>query len=229
MLSSDLFTGKLFDSILGPDRSSSARTPKQISEQQRANSHIPQRHHANGLPNAQPDARRHAAIQAFDAVISVDVAECLANGQVLGAIGVVGLALHLDADDLDGLVPGAEAAAEAGRHHLLEPAELLAVVLAGDAADGRLGEARQAEARAPVGGLADGDGVDAAIDAAQALAPVDVHEGGEGARRLDARGRQLVLRDLHRLHAGAEAHGRVRLRHSAHHPARDAAHEIRCA
>lgn len=35
-----------------------------------------------------------------------------------------------------------------------------------------------------------------------------------------------MLRDLHRLHARAEAHGRVRLRQPAHHAARDAANEV---
>ena len=73
---------------------------------------------------------------------------------------------------------------------------------------------------------ADGDGVDALVDAADALAAVDVHEGGDGARGLDTRGGDLVLGDLNGLHAGAEAHGGVGLGDAAGDAADDAAAEL---
>ena len=188
--------------------------------------HITQSNHADGLPNAQPDARGNAPVQASDAVVLVDVPQRLADRQVLGPVRILGLALHLDPDDLDGLVPGAQAAADARGQHLLVRVQPLPLRLARGIADHALGQPRHAEARAPVGDLADGDGIDALVDAPDPLLPVDVHERLEGAGRLDALRRQLVLRDLHRLHAGAEAHRRVRLRGAAHHAACDAPDEV---
>jgi hypothetical protein len=188
--------------------------------------------HADGLPHAEADARGHAAVEASQAIGLVDVAEGLGDGQVLGPVGVVFHALHLDADDLDGLVPGGEATAETRGQDLLGGSEFLtrlaivSAVLAGDTADGGLREAREAEARAPVGGLADGDGVDALVDAAQALTAVDVAEGLPGGRRGLALGGELVAGDLDGLHAGAEADGGVGLGDTTRHTAGNAGDEV---
>lgn len=148
------------------------------------NIHIAQSHHADRLPDTETDARRHTAVQALHAVLRVNVLGRLADRQVLGTIGVLLLRLHLHADDLDGLVPRTEPAAERRRCDLLHDRELLAALLARDLADARLGDARQTEARPPVGDLAHGDGVDALVDAADALPAPDVHERLHGARRL---------------------------------------------
>lgn len=87
-------------------------------------------------------------------------------------------------------------------------------------------DAAETEPAAPVGDLSDGDGVDALVDAADALAAVDVHEGGHGAGGLAAGLDGAVLGHLDRLHARAEAHGRVGLRQAARHAADDAAAEV---
>lgn len=188
--------------------------------------HVTHGNHAHRLPDAEADTGRYAAVQALEAVGLVNVLERVADRHLLGAVGVGLLALHLDADDLDGLVPGRQATANGRGGNLLGGAERLALALARDVADALLGHAAEAEARAPVGHLADGHGVDALVDAADALLAVNVHERGPRALRGRARRHRLVLGDLDRLHARAEAHGRVRLRHAARHAADDAAAEI---
>lgn len=89
--------------------------------------------------------------------------------------------------------------------------------LASNLADTRLSHARETESGAPVRDLADSNGVDAPVDAADALLAPDLHEGLHGTWGLHAGGRDLVFRDLDRLHACAEAHGGVGLRQTADH------------
>ena len=189
-------------------------------------SHVTQSNHANRLPNAETDARGYSTVETLNAVGIIDVLERVADSHLLGAVRVVLLALHLDADDLDGLVPGGETTTDGGSQDLLHGGQLLAVLLVGDLADALLGEAGETEAGAPVGHLADGDGVDTLVDATDALAAVDAHEGRPCALGLHAGGGHLVLGDLDRLHAGAEAHGRVRLRNTTRHTADDATAEL---
>lgn len=98
--------------------------------------HVAERDHAHRLPDAEADARHDAAVEAAHAALPVDVLERVADGHLLGPVGVVLLALHLDAHDLDRLVPGRQAAAERGRQDLLRHAELDArVFFAGYFAD----------------------------------------------------------------------------------------------
>jgi hypothetical protein len=93
MLSSDLVTSEVLNHLLR---------------------NIAERNHAHGLPHTQTDTRHHAAVQALDTRLAVDVLEGVADGHLLGPVGVVLLALHLHAHDFDGLVPGGETAAESG-------------------------------------------------------------------------------------------------------------------
>jgi hypothetical protein len=188
--------------------------------------HITERNHADRLPNAETNTRSNATVQAFHTVLAVDVVERLTDRQVLGTVGVDRLGLHLDTDNLNGLVPRGQTTTKRGGRDLLHDAELLAALLAHDFADARLGDTRETEARAPVGDLAHGDGVDTAVDTADALLAVDSHKGLQGAGRLHAAGCHLVLRDLHRLHARAEAHGGISLRESTDHAARDTRDEV---
>lgn len=190
------------------------------------NLHVPQRHHADGLPDAQGDARCHTPIQSLEAILLVDVFQRLAHGQVLGSVGVLGLALHFDSDDLDRLVPGRQPTADSAGGDLFERGQLLSVFFAGEVTDDGLGESGQTEARPPVGGLADGHGVDSLVDAPDAFFAVDIHEGGEGAGGLDALGGQSMLRDLHCFHACAEAHGGVSLGNTTRHASQDAPDEV---
>jgi hypothetical protein len=173
--------------------------------------HVTNCNHADSLPNAQPDTGSDTAVETSDAVVGVDVLEGVADSHLLGAVGVLLLTLHLDADDLDGLVPGAEATTQGAGQDLLRGAELLAVLLAGGGADPALGETAETETATPVCHLADGNGVDALVDTTDTLLAVDAHEGLEGGGGLDAGGGHLVLGDFDRLHAGAEAHGGVSL------------------
>jgi hypothetical protein len=188
--------------------------------------HITERNHADRLPNAETNSRSNATVQTFHTVLAVDVVESLADRQVLGAVGVDRLGLHLDTDNLNGLIPCGQTTTKRGGRDFLNDAELLAALLAHHLADSRLGDTRETEARAPVGDLAHGNGVDTAVDTADTLLAVDSHERLQGAGRLHAAGCHLVLCNLYRLHARAEAHGGVCLRETTDHAARDARDEV---
>lgn len=177
----------------------------------RGYSHVTKSDHAHGLPNTETDTRSDTAVEAAEAILAVNVPESVADGHLLGPVGVLLLALHFDADDLDRLVPSAETTTETGSNDLLESRELLAGILAGGAADPALGETAETKTGSPIGHLADSDGVDTLVDAGDTLLAIDIHEGGKGGLGLDAGGSLLVLGDLDRLHAGAEAHGGVGL------------------
>lgn len=191
--------------------------------------HVTKSHHADGLPDTQAYAGSDTAIETLDTVAVVDVLEGLADGQVLGSVRVFGLALHLHTDHLDGLVPGRKTTTESRGEDLLRRAELLLLVLARDVTDGGLGQTRETETGAPVRSLADGDRVHAAVDTPDSLPAVDVHEGRKGAGRLHPLGGHLVLGDLHRLHAGAETHGRIGLSDTTGHTSGDTSEEVRSA
>lgn len=182
--------------------------------------------HANGLPDTQTDTGSDTTVETLHAVLLVDVLEGLADSHVLGTVGVLLLALHLDADDLDGLVPGRKTTTKSRSEDLLRDTELLAVLLTSSLTDTSLGDTGQTKARAPVGDLADGDGVDALVDTADTLLTVDVHECLHSARRLDASRRHLVLGDLNRLHASAETHGSVGLGETTSHTAGNTRNEV---
>ena len=86
--------------------------------------HIAERNHAHSLPHTQTDTRHHTAVQALDTRLAVDVSESVADGHLLGSVGIVFLALHFHAHDFDGLVPGGETTAEGGCEDLFGHAEL---------------------------------------------------------------------------------------------------------
>jgi hypothetical protein len=188
--------------------------------------HVTKSNHADGLPDAQTDTGSHTTVEATDAVVVVDVLESLADGQVLGAVRVRGLALHLDTDNLNRLVPGGQTTTETRSQDLFPGRQLDAVLLASNLADSRLSETGQTEARTPVGSLANGDGVDTAVDTADALLAVDIHKGLESAGRLNTGGGHLVLGDLDGLHAGTETHSSVGLSDTASHTTADTGHEV---
>lgn len=190
------------------------------------NSHVTKSHHADRLPDTQSNTRRHTAVETTDTVVVVDVFESLADGEVLGPVGVLGLALHLNTDDLNGLVPGGQTTTKTRCEDLLPGRQLLAVLLVGHLADGSLRQAGETEPGAPVGSLANGNGIDTAVDTTDALPAVNVREGREGARGLDTLRGHLVLGDLNRLHAGTEAHGRVGLGDTTDHTTGDTAEEV---
>src|SRR5258708_4264765 len=89
------------------------------------NLHVTKRHHAHSLPNTQANTRSNSTVETLDAVGIIDVFESLANSQVLGAVWIVGLALHFNADNFDRLVPGRETTTQAGSEDLLPGRELL--------------------------------------------------------------------------------------------------------
>jgi len=190
------------------------------------NLHITERNHAHRLPNAKTDSGSNTTVKTLNTVVGVDVVERLANSQVLGAVRVDGLGLHLDTDDLDRLVPCGQTTTERGSGDLLHHGELLAALLVPHFANTVLGNAGQTEARTPVGDLAHSDGIDATVDTADTLLAVDAHERLKGARRLYTTGRDLVLCNLHGLHARAEAHGGIGLCETTDHTSRDTGDEI---
>lgn len=103
MLSSDLVTSDVLDHLLG---------------------NIAEGDHAHGLPHTQTDTRHHAAVQALETGLAVDVLEGVADGHLLGPVGVVLLALHLHTHDFDRLVPGGETTTEGGCEDLFGHTEL---------------------------------------------------------------------------------------------------------
>jgi hypothetical protein len=161
--------------------------------------------------------------------VGVDVPRCGRDIEVLGAVGVDGLRLELNTDDLDGLVPRAQTTTKGRSGDLLDNTQLLAALLAGHPSNTGLSNTGQTEARTPVGDLAHSDGVDTAVDTTETLGAPDLHECLHGARGLGASSCDLVLCDLDRLHAGAEAHGRVGLRKTTGHTTRDTSDEVRRA
>jgi hypothetical protein len=188
--------------------------------------HIAQGDHADGLPDAEADSGSHSTVKAFDAVLRVDVFQCLADGQIFWSVGVFGFALHFYPDHLDGLIPRAESATQATGKDLLHRAQLLTFFFASSPSDRRLCQSRQAEAGAPIGGLSDCYGVDASVDTLDAFFAVDAHEGLYGTGWLHTRSSQLMLGYFNRLHARAEAHGRIGLSDTADHASADTAHKV---
>lgn len=175
------------------------------------NAHVTKGDHADGLPDTKTDSRDDTAVQALDTVVGVNVSKGVADSHLLGSVRIVLLALHLHTDDLDGLVPGTETTTETGGDDLLPGCQLLLLRLAGEGADPSLGQTAETETTSPVGHLANGNGVDALVDALDALAAVNVHEGRKGRLGLDAGGSHLVLGDFDRLHTRAETHGGIGL------------------
>ena len=192
---------------------------------QQKNLHITQGNHANRLPNAEPNAWGNAPIQPLETIIRIDVLCSSCNRHLLRAIRILLLALHLNTDDLNWLIPSAEATAQGTSGDLLDHGELLMLTFPSRLPDARLSNTAEAEAGAPVRDLAHSDGIDTLIDAANALGAPDLHECLHCARRLLPRRGHLVLGDLDCLHAGTEAHGRVGLRQTADHTTRNTANE----
>lgn len=207
----------------------SSRPGRIPEKKKKENLHITKSNHADGLPDTKTNTRCDATVKTLDTVGLVDVLEGVANSHLLGSVGVVLLALHLHTDDLDRLVPCAQATTEGGCENLLPGAKLLTVLLAGDIADTLLRQTGETEARAPVGHLPDCDGVDTLVDATDTFAAVDVHESGPRALGGLPGGRHLVFGDLDRLHASAETHGGVCLSNTTRHATGDATSELRRA
>lgn len=178
------------------------------------------------MPNAQPDAWHHTTVQTPDTILGVDVCQCVPNSHLCRPIRIHGLALHLHADDLDGLVPRAETTTQTRREDLLPRIQLSAILLPSRLADALLRKAAEAETRSPVRHLADGYGIDSLVDAPDSLFPVYIHEGSEGSRGLDACGGHLGLGNLDGLHTSAETHGRICLRDTTHDTSSDTGSEI---
>jgi hypothetical protein len=188
--------------------------------------HITHSDHTNSLPNAQPNSRYNTSVQALDPILRVDVPERGAHSHLRWSVRIHRLALHLDSNDLDRLVPGTESTTQSRCQDLLPRAQWPALGLAGHLADALLCQTRQAESGAPVGHLADGNSVDSFVDSADALLAVDVHECGKCAWGLDACLCELGLRDLDCLHAGAESHSGVCLCNSSQYSSADSCCEI---
>lgn len=193
------------------------------------NVHIAKSNHADCLPDTETDSGGDTTVQTLEAVVGVDVSRCRRNIQVLGAVGVDGLGLQLDTDNLDGLVPCAQTTTKGRSGDLLDNAQLLAALLAGDSSNTGLSNTGQTKAGAPVGDLAHSDGVDAAVDTTDTLGAPDLHECLHGAWGLATSSCDLVLCDLDGLHAGAETHSSVGLRETTGHTTRDASHKVVCA
>ena len=193
------------------------------------NVHVTKSHHADSLPNTQTNTGRNTTVQTLEAVGIVDILERLADGQVLGTVRVLGLALHLNPNNLNRLVPGGQTTADTRGDNLLASAQFLAVLLTGRAADSVFSQSGKTETRTPVGGLTDCDGVDTLVDTTDTFLAVDVHECLPGAGGLDASSGHLVSGDHDSFHAGTESDSRISLRNTTGHTTDDTSTKIRCA
>lgn len=176
--------------------------------------------HANRLPDAEEDPWCDTSVETLDAVLLVDVSKRVADGQLFGTIASgsgLGHALHFDADDLDGLIPGGQSTADTGARNALSGVQLVLFGFAREASDRALGETREAHSGSPVGALSNRDGVDTLVDPFQSFSSVDVAKHSPRRWRLDSGFRLLVPRDLGRLHARTESHGSIRLCDTARH------------
>lgn len=187
--------------------------------------HIPQCDHTHRLPHAQPNAWRHAPVQALHPVALVDIPRRSADRHLLRPIRIVRLALHLHANHLNRLVPRAQPTTNRACCDLLDHAQLVALRLPCDVPDPRLSDPAEPKPAPPIRHLPDRDRVDALVNAPNTFRAINAHERLDRAGHTCARGRGLVSRDLDRLHARAEAHCGVGLREAAAHAADDAADE----
>ena len=226
MLSSDGLAGHLLNVRLGPTIKSCQTSDRKCLGRAGGDSHVTKGNHTDGLPDTKTDAWSNATVKATDAVLAVNVTERVADRHLLGTVGILLLALHLDTDNLNRLVPGTEATTNGRGQNLLPGAKLLLFALAGHGLNSALSQTTETEARAPVGHLADGHSVDTLVNTTDTLAAVDVHESGEGGLGLDTGSGHLVLGDLDSLHAGAEAHGSVGLSHTTSDTTDDATSEV---
>jgi hypothetical protein len=163
------------------------------------------------LPDTKTNSGSDASVETLDTVLRVNIFGGLGDSEILWAVWIDGLRLHLDTDNLNRLVPGGETTTEGRGKDLLPHSEGLAVLLSGQLADLAFGETGQSEAGSPVGHLADGDCVDSLVDSGNTFLSVDFSKDCEGAWWLDTGGGDLVTGDLDGLHAGAESHGCVGL------------------
>ena len=188
-----------------------SKVDRKMLERESRDLHITHSHHADCLPYPQSDTRRDTTIQTLETIGLVDVPGRVTDRHLLGPVGILLLALRLDADDLYRLVPGGEPTTHSRSHDLLHSAKLIFLALARKTADTLLSQTGQPKSKAPVRHLPDSNSVDALVDSTDALGAVDIHESRKGALGLGAGSSQLVLRDLDRLHAGTEAHSGVSL------------------
>lgn len=191
------------------------------------NSHITKGNHAHGLPDTQADTGGDATVETLETVVLVDVLGSVADSHLLGSVGILLLALHLDTDDLNGLIPGRETTTEGTGSDLFESRELVAVLLAGDAPDPTLSKTAETETGTPVGHLSDSDSIDTLVDTANTIGAVDGCKSLEGGLRLDTSSKLLVLGDLSSLHAGAETHGGICLSDTTGNTTNDTTTELR--
>lgn len=175
------------------------------------NVHVTEGDHADSLPDTETNTGSNTTVKAGNAVLVVNVLEGVANSHLLGTVGVLLLTLHLNADNLNGLIPGTKTTTKTASQDLLPARQLVAILLASGVADPALSKTAETETRTPVGHLADGNSVDSLVDTTDTFLAVDIHEGSKSGLGRDTRSSHLVLGDLNRLHAGAETHGGIGL------------------
>lgn len=198
-----------------------------LASREWGNSHITKGNHAHGLPDTQADTGGNTTVETLETVVLVDVLGSVADSHLLGSVGILLLALHLDTDDLNGLVPGRETTTEGTGSDLFESRELVAVLLAGDIPDPTLSKTAETETGTPVGHLSDSDSIDTLVDTANTIGAVDGCKSLEGGLRLDTGSELLVLGDLSGLHAGAETHGGIGLSDTTGNTTNDTTTELR--
>lgn len=190
------------------------------------NVHVSKSNHADSLPDTKTNTRSDTPVKTLDAVLAIYVAEGLADSQILWTVRVNSLALHLDTDDLNRLVPGRQATTDGTSSDLFKTVELLTVLLSRDLSDPDFSKTGETKSRTPVCSLSNGDGVDALVDSTDTFTAVDVHESSEGAWGLDACSSHLGLGDFDSLHACAETHGSVGLGNTTSHTTTDSTDEV---
>lgn len=227
MLRCDSFTSQLLDSFLSPTKLGDQHLPRRTfyMEIQRY-SHVTQRYHTNGLPNAQANPRCNAPVEPLQPITRVDISRRVSHGHLLRSVGIVFLALHLHADNLNRLVPCAQSTAQPTCQYLLHTPQFLAILFPCHVSDPRFRQPAQSEPTSPVRRLPNGHGIDSLVDPLDPFLAIDIHEGGPGAGRCDSLGGDLVFCYFHGFHAGAEAHSGIGLGDTTGHAAGYATNEV---
>ena len=81
------------------------------------------------MPNAQTNARSDSTVQSPDTVLLINILHRFADSQILWAVRIIRLALHLNSNNFNGLIPRAQATTKSTREDFLHTAKLLSVLL----------------------------------------------------------------------------------------------------
>jgi len=142
VLSGNLLSSHLLDSVFC-DITKSDHTGSFVSE--RPDKGAKGNDSPDGLPDTQSNTGSNTSVKTLHTVLAVDVLGCRGHSHLLRPVGVLRLTLHLNANDLDRLVPSGETTTDSRCQDLLWHRKLLAFRLASQRSNTVLSHTRQSE------------------------------------------------------------------------------------